>query len=197
MDILFSMTDEELVVSYADGNNDAFDVLMDRHQQSLFSYILYIARNRELAEDVFQETFVKAITTIKQGKYVESGKFKAWISRIAHNLIFDHFRQEQKEKTIYNDEYEFDWFNNPDFSDDHIEAVMVKTQILSDVRKLIALLPEVQKEVLKMRYFDELSFKEIAERTGVSINTALGRMRYAILNMRKMAEDHKMQLSLN
>ena len=197
MDILFTMTDEELVASYAEGNNDAFDVLMDRHQQSLFSYILYIARNRELAEDVFQETFVKAITTIKQGKYVESGKFKAWISRIAHNLIFDHFRQEQKEKTIYNDEYEFDWFNNPEFSDDHIEAVMVKTQVLSDVRKLIALLPEVQKEVLKMRYFEELSFKEIAERTGVSINTALGRMRYAILNMRKMAEDNKMQLSLN
>lgn len=197
MDILFTMTDEELVASYAEGNNDAFDVLMDRHQQSLFSYILYIARNRELAEDVFQETFVKAITTIKQGKYVESGKFKAWISRIAHNLIFDHFRQEQKEKTIYNDEYEFDWFNNPELSDDHIEAVMVKTQVLSDVRKLIALLPEVQKEVLKMRYFEELSFKEIAERTGVSINTALGRMRYAILNMRKMAEDNKMQLSLN
>lgn len=197
MDILLSMTDEKLVAMYAEGNNDAFDVLMSRHQQSLFSYILYIARNRELAEDIFQETFVKAITTIKQGKYVESGKFKAWISRIAHNLIFDHFRQEQKERTIYNDEYEFDWFNNPQFSDDNIEAVMVKTQIMSDVRKLVGLLPEVQKEVLKMRYFDELSFKEIADRTGVSINTALGRMRYAILNMRKMAEDNNMQLSLN
>lgn len=197
MDNLFSMTDEELVRLYADGNNDAFDVLMNRHQQSLFNYIFYLARNRELAEDVFQETFVKAITTIKQGKYVESGKFKAWISRIAHNLIFDHFRQEQKEKLIYNDEYEFDWLNNRELSEDHVETIMVKTQILSDVRKLIGLLPDVQKEVLKMRYFDDLSFKEIADRTGVSINTALGRMRYAILNMRKMAEDNSMQLSLN
>lgn len=197
MDILISMTDEQLVSAYAEGNNNAFDVLIVRHQQSLFSYILYIARNRDLAEDVFQETFIKAITTIKQGKYVESGKFKAWISRIAHNLIFDHFRKEQKEKTIYNDEFEYDLFNNSAFSDDNIEAVMVKTQVMSDVRKLIGLLPDAQKEVLKMRYFEELSFKEIAERTGVSINTALGRMRYAILNMRKMAEDNSMILSLN
>lgn len=197
MDILMSMSDEKLVASYADGNNNAFDVLMDRHQQTLFSYILYIVRNRELAEDVFQETFVKAIITIKQGKYVESGKFKAWITRIAHNLIFDHFRQEQKEKVIYNDDYEFDLMNNSKFSDDNVETVMVKAQVMSDVRKLVDFLPDVQKEVLTMRYFDDLSFKEIADRTGVSINTALGRMRYAILNMRKMAEDNRMTLSLN
>lgn len=197
MDILMSMSDEKLVASYADGNNNAFDVLMDRHQQTLFSYILYIVRNRELAEDVFQETFVKAIITIKQGKYVESGKFKAWITRIAHNLIFDHFRQEQKEKVIYNDDYEFDLMNNFKFSDDNVETIMVKAQVMSDVRKLVDFLPDVQKEVLTMRYFDDLSFKEIADRTGVSINTALGRMRYAILNMRKMAEDNRMTLSLN
>ena len=197
MDILMSMSDEKLVASYADGNNNAFDVLMDRHQQTLFSYILYIVRNREFAEDVFQETFVKAIITIKQGKYVESGKFKAWITRIAHNLIFDHFRQEQKEKVIYNDDYEFDLMNNSKFSDDNVETVMVKAQVMSDVRKLVDFLPDVQKEVLTMRYFDDLSFKEIADRTGVSINTALGRMRYAILNMRKMAEDNRMTLSLN
>ncbi len=197
MDILMSMTDEQLVASYAEGNNDAFDVLIDRHQQSLFSYILYITRNRDLAEDVFQETFIKAITTIKQGKYVESGKFKAWISRIAHNLIFDHFRREQKEKMLYNDDYEFDLFNNSSLSDDNIETVMVKSQVMKDVRRLINHLPDVQREVLTMRYFEDLSFKEIAERTGVSINTALGRMRYAIINMRKIAEDNQMILSLN
>lgn len=197
MDILMSMTDEQLVASYAEGNNDAFDVLIDRHQQSLFSYILYITRNRDLAEDVFQETFIKAITTIKQGKYVESGKFKAWISRIAHNLIFDHFRREQKEKMLYNDDYEFDLFNNSSLSDDNIETVMVKSQVMKDVRRLINHLPDVQREVLTMRYFEDLSFKEIAERTGVSINTALGRMRYAIINMRKIAKDNQMILSLN
>lgn len=197
MDILMSMTDEQLVASYAEGNNDAFDVLIDRHQQSLFSYILYITRNRDLAEDVFQETFIKAITTIKQGKYVESGKFKAWISRIAHNLIFDHFRREQKEKMLYNDDFEYDLFNNSSLSDDNIETVMVKSQVMKDVRRLINHLPDVQREVLTMRYFEDLSFKEIAERTGVSINTALGRMRYAIINMRKIAEDNQMILSLN
>lgn len=197
MDILMSMTDEQLVASYAEGNNDAFDVLIDRHQQSLFSYILYISRNRDLAEDVFQETFIKAITTIKQGKYVESGKFKAWISRIAHNLIFDHFRREQKEKMLYNDDFEYDLFNNSSLSDDNIETVMVKSQVMKDVRRLINHLPDVQREVLTMRYFEDLSFKEIAERTGVSINTALGRMRYAIINMRKIAEDNQMILSLN
>lgn len=197
MDILMSMTDEQLVASYAEGNNDAFDVLIDRHQQSLFSYILYISRNRDLAEDVFQETFIKAITTIKQGKYVESGKFKAWISRIAHNLIFDHFRREQKEKMLYNDDFEFDLFNNSSLSDDNIETVMVKSQVMKDVRRLINHLPDVQREVLTMRYFEDLNFKEIAERTGVSINTALGRMRYAIINMRKIAKDNQMILSLN
>lgn len=197
MDILMSMTDEQLVASYAEGNNDAFDVLIDRHQQSLFSYIFYISRNRDLAEDVFQETFIKAITTIKQGKYVESGKFKAWISRIAHNLIFDHFRREQKEKMLYNDDFEYDLFNNSSLSDDNIETVMVKSQVMKDVRRLINHLPDVQREVLTMRYFEDLSFKEIAERTGVSINTALGRMRYAIINMRKIAKDNQMILSLN
>ena len=197
MDILMSMTDEQLVASYAEGNNDAFDVLIDRHQQSLFSYILYISRNRDLAEDVFQETFIKAITTIKQGKYVESGKFKAWISRIAHNLSFDHFRREQKEKMLYNDDFEYDLFNNSSLSDDNIETVMVKSQVMKDVRRLINHLPDVQREVLTMRYFEDLSFKEIAERTGVSINTALGRMRYAIINMRKIAKDNQMILSLN
>ncbi|MGI6048148.1 MAG: sigma-70 family RNA polymerase sigma factor [Petrimonas sp.] len=197
MDILLSMTDEELVASYAEGNNCAFEVLLSRHKQSLFSYILYVVRNSDLADDIFQDTFIKAISTIKQGKYTESGKFRAWITRIAHNLIIDYFRQERHENTISNDEYEFDLFNNSKLCDDNIEVTMVKTQVLDDVRKLVEFLPESQREVLTMRYYQELSFKEIADKTGVSINTALGRMRYAILNMRKMANENRMVLSMS
>lgn len=197
MDILLSMTDEELVVSYAEGNNSAFDVLLSRHQQTLFGYILYTVRNRDLADDIFQETFIKAITTIKQGKYTENGKFRAWITRIAHNLIIDYFRQERNENTISNDDYEFDLLNNSHLCDDNVETVLVKNQVLSDVKKLVEFLPDLQREVLEMRYYEELSFKEIADRTGVSINTALGRMRYAILNMRKMADDNRMVLSMS
>lgn len=197
MDNFLSMTDEELVASYAEGNNDAFEILLSRHKQSLFGYILYMVRNSDLADDIFQDTFIKAISTIKQGKYTETGKFRAWITRIAHNLIIDYFRQERNENTISNDEYEFDLFNNSRLCDDTIEATMVKTQVLNDVKKLVECLPESQREVLDMRYYQDLSFKEIADKTGVSINTALGRMRYAILNMRKMAKENRMVLSMN
>lgn len=192
-----SKTDEELVVSYAEGNNCAFEILLSRHKQSLFSYILYRVRNRDLADDIFQDTFIKAILTIKQGRYTENGKFRAWITRIAHNLIVDYFRQERSENTVSNDEYEFDLFNNSKLCEDNIETVMVKAQVFDDVRKLVDYLPESQREVLKMRYYQELSFKEIADKTGVSINTALGRMRYAILNMRKIAADYRMILSMS
>lgn len=197
MEILLSMTDEELVVSYAEGNDCAFEVLLSRHKQPLFSYILYRVRNRDLADDIFQDTFIKAIFTIKQGRYTESGKFRAWITRIAHNLIVDYFRQERNENTVSNDEYEFDLFNNFRLCEDNIEAAMVKAQVFDDVRKLVDYLPESQREVLNMRYYQELSFKEIADKTGVSINTALGRMRYAILNMRKMADDNRITLSMS
>ena len=197
MDSLLSSTDEQLVALYASGNNKAFDVLLERHQQSLYGYIFYSVRNRTVAEDLFQETFIKAIATIKQGRYTETGKFKAWLTRIAHNLIIDYFRQEQNENTISRDQYKVDLFNNPKFSEETIENVMVKTQTLADVKKLICHLPDSQREVLVMRYYRDMSFKEIAELTGVSINTALGRMRYAIQNMRKLAEDHQMVLSLH
>lgn len=197
MDNLLLMTDEELVASYAEGNNSAFEVLLSRHKQSLFSYILYVVRNRDLADDIFQDTFIKAISTIKQGKYTENGKFRAWITRIAHNLIIDYFRQERNENTVSNDDYEFDLFNNPKLCDDTIEATLVKTQVLDDVKKLVEFLPESQREVLNMRYYQDMSFKEIGDRTGVSINTALGRMRYAIMNMRKMADDNRMVLSMS
>ena len=192
---LRKMTDEQLVVAYAEGNNSAFDILLNRHRANVYSYIYFIVRNRELAEDIFQETFVKAIITIKQGRYTENGKFRAWISRIAHNLIIDNFRQEKNEQTISNDDCEVDLFNNSKLSDGTIEDMMVKEQILSDVKKLIEYLPDNQKEVLVLRYYQDLSFKEIADITGVSINTALGRMRYAILNIRRMAEEKKMILT--
>ncbi len=192
-----TMADEQLVILYAEGNNSAFDVLLNRHKSTLFSYIYFVVRNRELAEDIFQETFMKAIVTIKQKRYTENGKFRAWINRIAHNLIIDNFRQEKNEQTISNDECEVDLFNNPKFSDGTIEDDLVKFQIISDVKKLINYLPDTQKEVLLLRYYEDLSFKEIAEMTGVSINTALGRMRYAILNMRRLAEEKQMILSVD
>lgn len=197
MEVLLSKTDEELVVSYAEGNNCAFEILLSRHKQSLFSYILYRVRNRDLADDIFQDTFIKAILTIKQGRYTENGKFRAWITRIAHNLIVDCFRQERNENTVSNDEYEFDLFNNFRLCEDNIEVTMVKAQVFDDVRRLVEYLPDTQREVLNMRYYQELSFKEIADKTGVSINTALGRMRYAILNMRKIADDNRMILSMS
>lgn len=191
------MTDEQLVVTYAQGNNSAFDILLNRHKSNVYSYIYFIVKNRELAEDIFQETFVKAIMTIKQGRYTENGKFRAWINRIAHNLIIDNYRQEKNEQTISNDECEVDLFNNSKLSDGTVEDDMVKTQILSDVKRLIEYLPDNQKEVLVLRYYQDLSFKEIAEITGVSINTALGRMRYAILNMRRTAEEKNMILTVD
>ena len=196
MNTLKSMTDEELVVCYAQGNNAAFDTLLGRYKSSVYSYIYYIVQDKELAEDIFQETFVKVIVTIKQGGYTENGKFKAWIMRIAHNLVIDSFRQERSENTISNDEVEVDLFNNRDLCEETIEDSLVRRQVLSDVRKLVKHLPDNQREVLEMRYYQDLSFKEIADLTGVSINTALGRMRYAILNMRRMAEENHKELSL-
>lgn len=190
------MTDEDLVVSYAEGNNSAFDVLLNRYKGSVHSYIYFIVRNKELTEDLFQETFVKVITTIKQGRYTDNGKFKAWIMRIAHNLIIDNFRQERNENLISNDEVEVDLFNNMKLCDHTIEEKLVKQQVLEDVRRLIGFLPETQRKVLEMRFYQDMSFKEIADTTGVSINTALGRMRYAIMNMRRLAEENHMELSL-
>jgi RNA polymerase sigma-70 factor (ECF subfamily) len=189
------MADEELVVLYAEGENAAFDVLLNRYKSCIYSYIYFIVRSKDLAEDIFQETFMKVIMTIKQGRYTENGKFKAWITRIAHNLIIDYFRQERSENTLSNDEVEVDLFNNIKLCEGTVEDHLIHCQVLSDVKKLIKYLPESQREVLEMRYYQGLSFKDIAEATGVSINTALGRMRYAILNMRRMIEENQMELS--
>jgi RNA polymerase sigma-70 factor (ECF subfamily) len=196
MNTLKMRTDEELVALYAKGDNTAFDVLLSRYKSSIYSYIFFIVHNKDLAEDIFQEPFVKVIMTIKQGRYVENGKFKAWITRIAHNLIIDNYRQERSENTISNDEVEVDLFNNIKLCEGTIEDNMVRHQVLLDVKKLVQHLPDNQREVLEMRYYQDLSFKEIADITGVSINTALGRMRYAILNMRRLAEEKQIELSL-
>ncbi len=190
MDTIKTMTDESLVNLFANGNNQAFDVLLNRHKSRVFTYIYMVVRNRDLADDIFQEAFLKAIVTIKQGRYVENGKFYAWVTRIAHNLIIDLYRRERNENTVSNEEFaEIDLFNNAKLSDENVEDVIVRNQVFSDVRNLMNHLPENQKEVVQMRYYEDKSFKEIADHTGVSINTALGRMRYAVLNMRRMAEE--------
>ncbi len=197
MEILSKMTDEQLVIAYSEGNNQAFDILLSRYEKRLFSYIYFIVRNNELAEDIFQDTFVKAITTIRQGRYTENGKFPAWITRIAHNLIIDYFRQEKNENVISNDDSNVDLLNNINLSEGTIENSIIQGQIRDDIRGLVKLLPDNQREVVYMRFYQNLSFKEIAEITGVSINTALGRMRYAILNLRKMAEEKELVLTLD
>ncbi|MBD5217199.1 MAG: sigma-70 family RNA polymerase sigma factor [Bacteroidales bacterium] len=189
-------TDEELVKSYAQGNNEAFDALLKRHQDRVFNYILRVVKNEDVANDIFQETFVKAILTIKQGRYTENGKFPAWISRIAHNLIIDHFRQEKSENVQSADIEEIDVLNRKELCERTIEDELIANQITADVKYLIEELPDLQKEVLKMRYYQNLSFKEIASLTGVSINTALGRMRYAILNLRRIAQEKDIVLTL-
>jgi len=193
---LKTLADETLVELYASGNNSAFDVLLSRYKKSIHSYIYFIVHNEEQTEDIFQDTFLKVIMTIKQGRYTETGKFKAWITRIAHNLIIDAFRQERNENTFSNDDMEVDVFNDYRLCEANIEDELVQEQVYSDVRKLVRHLPETQREVVEMRYYQDLSFKEIAEQTGVSINTALGRMRYAIINMRRMAQEHNIELEL-
>ena len=196
MDKLKQMADDALVTLYLEGNNSAFDVLLNRHKDRLFNYIFFIVRSKEVAEDIFQETFVKAIVTLQQGRYVNDGKFAAWITRIAHNLVIDQFRIERNENTVSNDETEYDLLNDARLSEGTIENRMVNEQVLRDVRMLVDELPDCQREVVFMRYYQDMSFKDIADITGVSINTALGRMRYAIMNMRRIAAEKNVSLAL-
>ena len=195
MQNLAQLTDDKLVQSYANGNPKAFDTLLDRHKARLLNYIYQHCNNRQLAEDIFQETFVKAIITIQNGNYTENGKFANWLFRIARNLVIDHFRHENSEGTVSTDNT-YDILNRKEFSDDTIEDAMVELQTRNDIRRLVRALPESQREVLIMRYYRNLSFKEIAEKTQVSINTALGRMRYAILNLRRLAKEHDIALTV-
>ncbi|HPX98975.1 MAG TPA: sigma-70 family RNA polymerase sigma factor [Bacteroidaceae bacterium] len=196
MENLNLMTDDMLVGLYSDGDGKAFEILLNRYKDKLYSYIMFVVRNRDLADDIFQETFVKVIVTLQRGGYTCNGKFGAWITRIAHNLIIDGFRQERNENTVRNDEREYDLFNDARLSDSNIEDNMINEQTLRDVRRLMDMLPDNQREVVFMRYYQDLSFKEIADITGVSINTALGRMRYALINMRKMAAEKNIILNM-
>ena len=195
MHTLSRLTDEQLVAQYAKGTNEAFDALLLRHKTNLFGYIIQRVKDRDLADDIFQETFVKAITTIRQGRYNEEGKFSAWICRIARNLIVDYFRQEKTEASVSTDDGTVDILNRKELADETVEDAIIDLQIEEDVRTLVGQLPQEQRRVLEMRYYEGLSFKEIAEQTGVSINTALGRMRYAILNMRRIARERNVVLS--
>ena len=196
MENLKNMTDDVLVKLYLEGNNIAFDTLLERYQDKLYRYIFFLVRSREVTEDIFQETFVKAIVNLQQGRYQSDGKFAAWITRIAHNLVIDLFRQERNENLISNDESEIDLLNSAKFSEGTIETQMVNKQVLKDVARLVEELPEAQREVVRMRFFENKSFKEIAESEGISINTALGRVRYAISNMRRIAAEKRISLAL-
>lgn len=189
------MTDEELALSYVRGNNQAFDLLLSRNQSKLFSYILFVVHEQDLANDIFQETFVKVITKLQEGRYIDSGKFSAWIMRIAHNVIMDWYRDNRAKNIVEtSDDNDLSNVTGNYITDFNIEDRYVNEQVLRDVKKMMNLLPPTQREIVFMRFYQEMSFKEIAETTGVSINTALGRMRYAILNMRRMARKNKLSL---
>ena len=196
MNNLSQLTDDDLVKLYEKGNNSAFEVILNRYKSRVFTYIFLIVRNKELTEDIFQEAFIKAISTIQQGRYVESGRFLGWINRIAHNLIIDHFRREKNENTFSTDGLEYDFVNNSKYSEKSFEDENNNEQVLQDIVHLDNYLPSSQQEVVRMRFFEDLSFREIAERTDVSINTALGRMRYALMNMRKIASENNVQLEM-
>ena len=196
MNKLHELADEVLVRLYTEGNNSAFDTLLKRYEKKVFSYLLYSVKNQELAEDLFQDVFIKIVVRIKNGQYAENGKFASWLMRIVHNHLIDHYRTSPAERIISNDSSEVDLFNNADIAvNENREQEMIDQQTLKEVKDLIAKLPDSQREVLMMRVYDELSFKEIAEKTNCSINTALGRMRYAILNLRHMAMERGISMA--
>lgn len=193
------INDQELVKQYINGEESALSVLIERHKSRIFGYIMKTIKNKALADDIFQDTFIKVINTLKKGKYREEGKFLPWVLRISHNLMIDHFRKAKRMRTTSggtdSDGKSYDIFNLIGAYDKSIEQEMVEKQIRKDVRTLVDLLPPEQREVLVMRHYFEMSFKEISEQTNVSINTALGRMRYALINLRKMVEEKKVIVS--
>ena len=184
---LSTCTDEQLVDMYAQGNDEAFDEILDRYQDKVFNYILYLVHDEDIANDIFQDTFAKVILTIRAGKYVDSGKLGAWLTRIAHKLVIDHYRGTTNSNCVVSDDTAVQLaLGTMQYSVGSIENIMVHNQTLDDVRQYMAKLPFTQREVVYMRYYQNLSFKEIADITGVSINTSLGRMRYALINIRRM-----------
>ena len=191
------MTNEELALLYVGGNNKAFDELLERTQSKLFAYIKFVVRNDDVANDIFQETFVKVITRLQEGRYTDTGKFTFWLTRIAHNAIMDWYRAQKSAHIVdLTDDNNLSNLQGDEVRDTFRESELVNAQIMRDVKRMMEALPAPQREVVYMRFYQELQFKEIAEITGVSINTSLGRMRYALMNLRKMAKDHQIELAL-
>lgn len=188
---LEEMTDEQLALAYVEGDNRAFDLLLSRNEVKLFGYIMFVVYDQERANDVFQETFVKVVTKLQQRQYVPNGKFLAWCMRIAHNVMMDMYRDNRLQNIVETpDDNDMSKIRDEYVVFDNAENTIVRGQVMSDVKKMVNLLPPTQREVVYMRYYQQLSFKEIAELTNVSINTSLGRMRYALLNLRRMAKEH-------
>ncbi len=187
------LNDQELVSLYIAGDESSLEQLIARHKKRIFSYIMMVVRDKHLAEDIFQDTFIKVIATLKRGSYNDEGKFLPWVLRISHNLIIDHYRRLKRMPMVDAGE-DFDLFSVLRLRQGNVEDRMIKTQIRGDLRRMIEQLPHEQREVLVMRHFLDMSFKEIADSTQVSINTALGRMRYALINLRKMAEEKQIAL---
>ncbi len=187
-------SDFELVKEYIKGNQASIEILINRHRQKVYTYILLTVKNEQLAEDIFQDTFIKVINSLKQGKYQDNGKFLSWVIRIAHNLIIDYYRKEKQLNTNTSSDFELDIFNSSRYSDYTVEETIIKNQINNDVRSLVDLLPDDQKQVILLRHYGGLSFKEIADQTNVSINTALGRMRYALINLRRLIKEKNLIL---
>jgi len=197
MSNLQGLPDHKLVENFVAGDSKSFEVLLERHKNRLFSYIFYTVKDRHRAEDIFQETCIKAITTMLNGRYNESGRFLPWVIRIAHNLIIDHYRQEKQFNLSSTDNFNIPILNSSRYSEQTIEDKLIQDQIYTDVRNLIDHLPDEQKEVILLRHYGDLSFKEIAEYTNVSINTALGRMRYALINLRRIIKEKGLQMTLS
>ena len=191
--LLSNLSDQELVKNYINGDNSSFEVLLNRHKNRVFAFIMSKIKNKDLSEDIFQDTYVKVVNSLQKGKYNEEGKFLPWVMRIAHNLVIDHFRKQKKMQMIRSNN-DFDIFDVIKDSKINADEKLIKDQIFSDLNSLIDKLPSEQKEVLKMRYYEELSFKKIAEHFDISINTALGRMRYALINLRALSKKHHVDL---
>ena len=191
-----NLSDKELVMRYQAGDVSCFQILVDRYQNKVYSYIMMLVRDRQLADDLFQDTFLKIIRTIKGGAYKEEGKFIQFAMRIAHNLIIDYFRKEKRLPMVDPTKEEYDMLANARMKDPSVEERIITEQIYDDLRKMINRLPDEQREVLNLRFYSDMSYKEIADVTNVSINTALGRMRYALINLRKIAEEKKLTLTI-
>ena len=191
---LSTSTDYELAKLYENGNDNAFDELLQRHQNYVYSYILFLVKEEEQTDDIFQETFTRAIIAIRSHKYQTTGKFSAWLIRIAHNLIIDSSRETESGKLIIQENFTPSILNDIRLSEGAVETSIIEEQKSDQIRKMLDYLPEVQREVIILRFYEDLSFKEIAEKTGVSINTSLGRMRYALINLRKMIQEHNLAL---